>query len=50
MVASDDDQSNNYVYAYTPSRIPLWVWAIVLFLLFYLFVFGIYFAVRATNR
>ena len=43
------DKKNDYVYEYNPTRMPLWVWAIILFLLFYLFAFGIYLAAKGSN-
>jgi len=44
----EKNKRNQFVFGYDPSEIPLWVWAIVLGLIFLLFVVGIYYASRGA--
>ena len=43
-----DPAKNKYVFPYNPSSIPLWVWGILLGMLFFLFVIGIYYATKGN--
>lgn len=46
MAGQNDQEEKQYVFPYDPSGMSLWVWAIILGLLFLLFVVGIYYASR----
>lgn len=48
MVAEEKPQ-NNFVYSYDPVNFPTWVWALLLSVLFFIFVSGIYYASRGIS-
>ncbi len=44
------DEKNNYVYPFDPTTgFPVWVWGILLGLLFFLFVIGVYYASKGPG-
>ena len=43
-------KNQNFVYSYDPTNFPIWVWAIMLGLLFLIFVLGIYYSSRGISQ
>lgn len=48
MVAEEKPQSN-FVYSYDPVKFPIWVWALLLSVLFFVFVSGVYYSSRGIS-